>query len=216
MKLDLENAKRALLKQQKVFQEETKRKNREFGREKLIQSQNTLQGLKKRKKKGKKQPPKTSESIEADLDSVEADADLDSAEADLDSVEESLESCKIIRHCRDSTVMARWENRSQTRLKLYDMWVDYPNEVRRYRGRVFPKKPPKAWRDPNEDDIEEVVRILGMNEERPELRKATFTTVWNNGYQMDNHPFELLLKDAQELLEEFLGVAPRYLDKYLK
>ena len=210
MQTDLENAKRALLKQQKVFQEETKRKNREFERERLKQSQNTLQGLKKKGKK--KQPPKTSESVEADLESVEAD--LESA-ADCESVEESLETCEIIKHYRDKTVLVRWENKSKTRLNLYDMWVDYPDEVRSYRARVF-KKPPKAWRDPDLEGIEEVVRILAIDGGKPEIKNATFTTVWDNGYKMENHRFEHLVLDAQELLAKFLGVPHDYLDKHRK
>ena len=77
-------------------------------------------------------------------------------------------------------------------------------EMREYRGKK--KQNGKLWKDPSIESIEYVVRILSMHGGNVNnYKKATFCTLWNNGYKITDCSYEEVLGDAEELLEAYLA-----------
>ena len=70
---------------------------------------------------------------------------------------------------------------------LHDMWVDYPEELKKYRKEQQLKG--KAWRVPNLKDVSFVVRILSMNGTG---KMASFCLLFDNGYVEEEVDLDVL------------------------
>ena len=180
---------------------------------------------KKATAKKKKAPPKNDEDSDEDEDSEPAKAppkknededDDEDSEPAISSPEplepeeyEELEPCSLVCHNynKDGEIQVQvdWKNqRVRNSQMLYDMWADYPEEVLTYRkeNKLSNKK---AWKKPNMESIEYVVRILSMVGDNGGLRNASFCTLWNNGFKVDNTSYAELEEDASDILEKFLS-----------
>ena len=131
-----------------------------------------------------------------------------------DEVEvDDLESCKIIKHKTDKRqgeikVEVKWDDSGKTNWQyLYDMWADYPGEVKDYKKKNQTKCKGKLWKVPNMGDVEYFVRILGMLGGSENVKKAEFIVLANNGYKFDGEDcvkYDELQADDPELLQAFL------------
>lgn len=89
---------------------------------------------------------------------------------------------------------------------LFDMWCDYPDDVRAYRNEHKLTRR-KKWKDPKFSEVEEVKRILDHDGDLKK-RTATFTIVWDNGWRSEDVSYDNLEADAEELLAEYLAYFP--------
>jgi hypothetical protein len=131
-----------------------------------------------------------------------------------DEVEiDDLESCKIIKHKTDKRqgeikVEVKWDDSGKTNWQyLYDMWADYPGEVKDYKKKNQTKCKGKLWKVPNMGDVEYFVRILGMLGGSENVKKAEFIVLANNGYKFDGEDcvkYDELQADDPKLLQAFL------------
>ena len=131
-----------------------------------------------------------------------------------DEVEvDDLESCKIIKHKTDKRqgeikVEVKWDDSGKTNWQyLYDMWADYPGEVKDYKKKNQTKCKGKLCKVPNMGDVEYFVRILGMLGGSENVKKAEFIVLANNGYKFDGEDcvkYDELQADDPELLQAFL------------
>jgi hypothetical protein len=119
---------------------------------------------------------------------------------------EDLEGATIKKHSYDAdmelyTVQVSWKKSKEVGWQfLHDMWVDYPEEVKRNRDQN--RLTASAWQVPNIDGAAFVVRILSMNGPIPLL--ATFSILFDNGYVEKEAKLADVKSDAPELLETFL------------
>ncbi len=130
-----------------------------------------------------------------------------------DEVEvDDLESCKIIKHKTDKRqgeikVEVKWDDSGKTNWQyLYDMWADYPGEVKDYKKKNQTKCRGKLWKVPNMGDVEYFVRILGMLGGSENVKKAEFIVLANNGYKFDGDncvKYDELQADDPKLLQAF-------------
>jgi hypothetical protein len=120
---------------------------------------------------------------------------------------EDLEGVTIRKHSYDKkeglyTVWVSWKKSKKVEWQfLHDMWVDYPEEVKKYRDRH--RLTASAWQVPNIDDAAFVVRILSMNGPTP--LSATFCILFDNGYVEKKACLANVKSDAPELLTAFLN-----------
>jgi hypothetical protein len=131
-----------------------------------------------------------------------------------DEVEvDDLESCKIIKHKTDKhqgeiKVEVKWDDSGKTNWQyLYDMWADYPGEVKDYKKKNQTKCKGKLWKVPNMGDVEYFVRILGMLGGSENVKKDKFIVLANNGYKFDGEDcvkYDELQADDPKLLQAFL------------
>ena len=129
-------------------------------------------------------------------------------ETDVDK----LESCQIIKHKTDKKhevrVLVEWDDTGKSDWHyLYDMWADYPLEVKRYKKNNKTTCKGNLWKLPNIDNVEYFVRILGMLGEADQVTDAVFIVLANNGYKFEGEDcvkYDELLSDDPELLEAFL------------
>jgi hypothetical protein len=134
---------------------------------------------------------------------------VDEQEVEVDDL---LETCKLMSHKTDKQgevrVQVKWDDSGQKDWQyLYDMWADYPDEVMDYRKKHQKTCKSKVWKDPNIDDVEYFVRILGMLGGEGNVTKAKFIVLANNGYRFDGEDcvtFDEINTDDAELLEAFL------------
>ena len=123
-----------------------------------------------------------------------------------------LETCLIIKHTSDKQgevkVKVKWgDSGTKDWQCLYDMWADYPTEVRAYKKKNHRSTRGKLWNVPIMDDIDYFVRILGMIGGEENVTEASFIVLANNGYKFDGEDcvrYDELQKDDPELLQAFL------------
>jgi hypothetical protein len=123
--------------------------------------------------------------------------------------EDELEPITLVCHkCNkdgEMQVQVDWESQKiRNSQMLYDMWADYPEEVLKYR-KANKLSNQKAWKKPNFESIEYVVRILSMVGDNWDVRNASFCTLWNNGFKVENTSYAELEEDASDLLEKFIS-----------
>jgi hypothetical protein len=153
----------------------------------------TKKAAPKKKTPSKKTPSKKTGLM--DKTSLSSDDDL-----------EDLEGATIKKHSYDSdmelyTVQVSWKKSKEVGWQfLHDMWVDYPEEVKKYRDRN--RLTASAWQVPKIDGVSFVVRILSMNGTIPLL--STFSILFDNGYVEKEAKLSNVKTDAPELLEKFL------------
>ena len=158
----------------------------------------------------KKTPPKNAEN-EDDDDDDSSEPAISSPEPSLpeEEMEEEMEPVTLVSHkCNkdgEIQVQVKWQTQRITNSQmLYDMWADYPEEVLKYR-KAKGLSNQKAWRKPNLESIEYVVRILSMVGDTGDTRNASFCTLWNNGFKVENTSYADLEVDASDILEMFLS-----------
>ena len=123
-----------------------------------------------------------------------------------------LETCVIMKHTSDKQgevrVKVKWgDSGKQDWQCLYDMWADYPTEVKAYRKKNQRSTRGKSWNVPIIDNVEYFVRILGMIGGEANVAEATFIVLANNGYKFDGEDcvrYDELQKDDPDLLQAFL------------
>ncbi len=123
-----------------------------------------------------------------------------------------LETCAIRKHTTDKQgevkVKVKWgDSGTQDWQCLYDMWADYPMEVKAYKKKNQRSTRGKSWNVLIIDDVEYFVRILGMIGGEQNVAEATFIVLANNGYKFDGEDcvrYDELLKDDPDLLQAFL------------
>ena len=119
---------------------------------------------------------------------------------------EDLEDATITKHAYDKeiglyTVLVTWKKSKTIGWQfLHDMWVDYPEEVKKYRKEK--KLYAKAWQVPSIDNASFVVRILSMNGPTPP--SATFCLLFDNRSVEKKVAYANVLSDAPKLLEAYL------------
>jgi hypothetical protein len=152
-----------------------------------------------------KAPQKSDE----DSDEEDSEPEISSPEQSAPEEYEELEPCSLMsqKSNKDGEIQVQgdWKNqRVRNSQMLYDMWADYPGEVLTYRkeNKLSNKK---AWKKPKFESIEYVVRILSMVGDMEDLRNASFCTLWNNGFKVDNTTYVELEVDASDILEKFLS-----------
>jgi hypothetical protein len=193
----LQEQKRENAKQRKVIEELAGRNKQEEQDAETARNKETLKSggsTKPKKKKKKASKKKTSKKDEVDKQEVE-----------------DLETCEIIQHKKDKENMVRvrvkWGDSGPDWQYLYDMWADYPDEVKEYKKKNQKDTRGKLWRVPNMEDVDYFVRILGMLGGDNDVTEAKFIVLANNGYKFDGKDcvkYEELQNDDPELLEAFL------------
>jgi hypothetical protein len=193
----LQEQKRENAKQRKVIEELAGRNKQEEQDAETARNKETLKSggsTKAKKKKKKASKKKTSKKDEVDKQEVE-----------------DLETCEIIQHKKDKENMVRvrvkWGDSGPDWQYLYDMWADYPDEVKEYKKKNQKDTRGKLWRVPNMEDVDYFVRILGMLGGDNDVTEAKFIVLANNGYKFDGKDcvkYEELQNDDPELLEAFL------------
>jgi hypothetical protein len=99
------------------------------------------------------------------------------------------------------TVQVSWKKSKEVgRQLLHAIWVDYPEEVKRYRDRN--QLTASAWQGPKIEGVSFVVRILSMNGTIP--LSATFSILFDNGYVEKEAKLADVKSDAPELLQTYL------------
>ena len=158
----------------------------------------TKKAAPKKKTPSKKTPSKKTPSKKTGL--------MDKTSLSSDDDLEDLEGATIKKHSYDSdmelyTVQVSWKKSKEVGWQfLHDMWVDYPEEVKKYRDRN--RLTASAWQVPKIDGVSFVVRILSMNGTIPLL--STFSILFDNGYVEKEAKLSNVKTDAPELLEKFL------------
>jgi hypothetical protein len=193
----LQEQKRENAKQRKVIEELAGRNKQEEQDAETARNKETLKSggsTKAKKKKKKASKKKTSKKDEVDKQEVE-----------------DLETCEIIQHKKDKENMVRvrvkWGDSGPDWQYLYDMWADYPDEVKEYKKKNQKDTRGKLWRVPNMEDVDYFVRILGMLGGDNDVTEAKFIVLANNGYKFDGKDcvkYEERQNDDPELLKAFL------------
>jgi hypothetical protein len=152
----------------------------------------------------KKKPPPKNDDDDSDDDGEPAISSPEPSEP-----EDDLEPVTLVCHkCNkdgEMQVIVEWETQEvRNSQMLYDMWADYPEEVLKYR-KANKLSNQKAWKKPNFESIEYVVRILSMVGDNGDVKNASFCTLWNNGFKVENTSYAELEEDASDLLEKFLS-----------
>ena len=123
-----------------------------------------------------------------------------------------LETCVINKHTTDKQGEVKFEVKwgdsgKQDWQCLYDMWADYPTEVKAYKKKNHRSTRGKSWNVPIIDDVEYFIHILGMIGGDENVAEATFIVLANNGYKFDGDNcvrYDELQKDDPDLLQAFL------------
>ena len=187
----MQEQKRENVKQRRVIEELASRKKQEKQDTETARNKETLKsgGLKKTKKK-KTSPRKQSFEFEVDSDDIE--------------------TCKILKHKTDKQgevgLKVKWDDSGKTNWQnLYDMWADYPGEVKEYKKKN--KWKGKSWKVPNIDDVTHFVRVEGMVGGDEEVTESKFIVLANNRYKFEGDDcvkYNELQNDDPELMKEFL------------
>ena len=183
--------KRENVKQRRVIEELAGRNKQEEQDAETARNKETLKTGGSTKPK-KKKSSKKKQTVEVEID--------------------DLETCQIIKHKTDKQgevgVKVRWgDSGHKDWQKLYDMWADYPDEVKEYKKKNHKQTRGKLWRVPNIDDVAYFVRILGMMGGDEDVAEAEFIVLANNGYKFDGKDcvkYDELQNDDPELLKAFL------------
>jgi hypothetical protein len=104
-------------------------------------------------------------------------------------------------------VKVKWGDSAADWQYLYDMWADYPDEVKEYKKKNQQKTKGRLWRVPVLEAVDYFVRILGMLGGDNDVTEAKFIVLANNGYKFDGHgcvKYEELQDDDPKLLKAFL------------
>jgi hypothetical protein len=196
----LQEQKRENQKQRRVIEEQASRKEQVQKEKETERNRETMSGgstKKKKKKKKKKSRDKPTVEVE---DALELTVEVD----------DDLETCQITKHKTDKQgevrVEVKWDGSSKRDWQyLYDMWADYPSEVKEYKKKNKCKG--KLWKVPIIDNVEYFVRILGMIGGAEDVTKAKFCVLANNGYKFDGVDcvkYHELQADDSVLLQAFL------------
>ena len=125
--------------------------------------------------------------------------------------DDDLEKCNILKHKTNKDrvvkVEVKWESGKRDWHFLYDMWADYPGEVKDYKKKNPGKCRAKIWSIPNMKNVEYFVRILEMYGGNEKVEDAKFIVLANNGYKFEGEgcvSYDHLQEDAPELLQAFL------------
>ena len=227
----LQEQKRENAKQRKVIEDlaiRTKQKEKDAAmalHKETLKTGGSTRTKKKKKGSKKKDLEETSEDEVDDLETLKTGGSTKpkkkkaSKKEELEPTSEDevegddLESCKIIKHKTDKRqgeikVEVKWDDSGKTNWQyLYDMWADYPGEVKDYKKKNQTKCKGKLWKVPNMGDVEYFVRILGMLGGSENVKKAEFIVLANNGYKFhgeDCVKYDELQADDPELLQAFL------------
>jgi hypothetical protein len=125
---------------------------------------------------------------------------------------DGLEKCTIIKHKTNRqgmvTMEVKWEGSGVKNWQfLYDMWADYPGEVKEYKKKKIKKCKGTAWNVPTIDGVQSFVRILGMLGGEDKVTDAVFIVLADNGYKFEGKDcvkYDELQHDDEELLKAFL------------
>ena len=180
-------------------------------KEKIRKSQETL-NKKKKKKTGKTAAKKTDakKTVPKTVPTTEDDDSISSGLSENETTKKTVEvradeEATISKHLYDDdkelwTVCVTWNGSKESEwMYLHDMWVDYPEEVKRYKKQKKIRE--TEWKVPNLEDTAFVARILSMDGTVP---TATFDLIFNNGYVAWEVTMAEAMADAPKLLEEFL------------
>lgn len=180
-------------------------------KEKIRRSLETV-NKKKKKKTGKTAAKKTAakKTVPKTVPTTEDDDSISSGLSEDETTKKTVEvradgEATISKHSYDKeeelyTVWVTWNGTKKCEwMYLHDMWVDYPEEVKRYQKQKKIKK--TEWGVPNLEDASFVARILSMDGTVP---TATFDLIFNNGYVARKVSMDEAMADAPDLLQEFL------------